>query len=404
MKPRLIFLFVIMFSISAQAQNFWEPLDGPYGDTNSVLIECGNKLAFCMSGPNGFRKLHRINGDMLSLIDNSLINNQNIVLALVSQKDYLWALISGSTPFGYYLSLDSGSTFERYDGPRPFPMAENSKNDLYVSKGSFILKSNDQINWEEILIDSTASLAFNIYVNNNDEILLLRHFSDTVLIKKLDPITYRVLFEKNIPIDKKYYKFFVTKNGDYYYQTDSLLYRSSDEGTTFTVVLDAGPVRKLRDILEMNNMLFIATNQGVMTSADKGATWTDVNSGLNSFDCRSIGKTGDNTLYLGLAGDVVYRSVRYTSVEENTAQDQIVCTPNPATDFIEIDIIRWAPLAKWSQSEQINIINVYGQTVSTPVCSADTPASGGQRIDVSGLPPGMYFVRIGDKVGKFIKL
>ena len=49
-------------------------------------------------------------------------------------------------------------------------------------------------------------------------------------------------------------------------------------------------------------------------------------------------------------------------------------------------------------------MNVFGQILSTPVCSAATPTSGGQRIDVSGLAPGMYFVRIGDKVEKFIKL
>jgi len=30
--------------------------------------------------------------------------------------------------------------------------------------------------------------------------------------------------------------------------------------------------------------------------------------------------------------------------------------------------------------------------------------SGVQRIDVSDLPPGMYFVKIGDRVSKFVKL
>jgi hypothetical protein len=50
----------------------------------------------------------------------------------------------------------------------------------------------------------------------------------------------------------------------------------------------------------------------------------------------------------------------------------------------------------------VRIYDVFGQNVTpTPAL----PASGeGVRIDVSGLASGMYFVRIGDKVSKFVKL
>lgn len=76
-------------------------------------------------------------------------------------------------------------------------------------------------------------------------------------------------------------------------------------------------------------------------------------------------------------------------------------SPNPATDFIEISV--GVGHAEPLQSE-VRIYDVFGQSVSTPNPTPALPASReGVRIDVSGLVPGMYFVRIGDKVGKFVK-
>ncbi len=94
--------------------------------------------------------------------------------------------------------------------------------------------------------------------------------------------------------------------------------------------------------------------------------------------------------------------IKPTSVNNlvNTS-DNISISPNPATDYIEISLGANGPSPLQSD---VRIYNIFGQIVSTPVCFADTPASGGQRIDVSGLAPGMYFVRIGDRVGKFVKL
>ena len=73
--------------------------------------------------------------------------------------------------------------------------------------------------------------------------------------------------------------------------------------------------------------------------------------------------------------------------------------PNPASDFIEISVV-----VKGSSPLQsdVKIYNVFGQNCDlTPVFST---SGEGVRIDVSGLAPGMYFVRIGDKWGKFVKI
>jgi len=52
------------------------------------------------------------------------------------------------------------------------------------------------------------------------------------------------------------------------------------------------------------------------------------------------------------------------------------------------------------------VYDVLGNKVlSSPACSAGTPSEGGHiRLDVSGLAAGMYFVRVGSKMYKFVKM
>ena len=49
---------------------------------------------------------------------------------------------------------------------------------------------------------------------------------------------------------------------------------------------------------------------------------------------------------------------------------------------------------------EVRIYDVYGRNNPTPTL----PTSEGVRIDVSFLPSGVYFVRVGDKVGRFVKM
>jgi hypothetical protein len=84
-------------------------------------------------------------------------------------------------------------------------------------------------------------------------------------------------------------------------------------------------------------------------------------------------------------------------------------SPNPAEDFIEINLERWTPLSKWSPSEEIRIFNTFGECVKSSH-ALHTPAplergiEKGLKIDVSNLPSGIYFLKMGDKLFKFVKM
>jgi photosystem II stability/assembly factor-like uncharacterized protein len=86
--------------------------------------------------------------------------------------------------------------------------------------------------------------------------------------------------------------------------------------------------------------------------------------------------------------------------------NNIIISPNPASDYIEINLERWSPSSVWTPSE-IQIYNSLGECVLSPagggVCAADgggNPISFGKgpglRLDISALPPGVYFLILRD--------
>jgi hypothetical protein len=80
-------------------------------------------------------------------------------------------------------------------------------------------------------------------------------------------------------------------------------------------------------------------------------------------------------------------------------------SPNPASDYIEINLD--SPSIKRGQGGVslpiIEIYNIFGELQDAP--PQTPPLEGrGLKIDVSNLPAGVYFIKIGDKFEKFVKM
>jgi hypothetical protein len=99
----------------------------------------------------------------------------------------------------------------------------------------------------------------------------------------------------------------------------------------------------------------------------------------------------------GVDGFIAKYGKTGTGIYPESTEDVFENSPNPATDFIEISV-----RTRRSVSEQsdVKIFDVFGQTVLSVEAIHELPL----RIDVSYLAPGMYFVRIGDFWGKFLKI
>jgi hypothetical protein len=92
------------------------------------------------------------------------------------------------------------------------------------------------------------------------------------------------------------------------------------------------------------------------------------------------------------------------SVSDNTVQNNISVCPNPAGDYIEIQP---------SEGSDIQIFDMLGVLVAQTSSSViyrtvdyqnQTGTSDPLRIDVSFLSPGMYFIKIGNRVMQFVKM
>jgi len=94
---------------------------------------------------------------------------------------------------------------------------------------------------------------------------------------------------------------------------------------------------------------------------------------------------------------VVVYGAKHTYISK--IHDNIIF-PNPATDYITVGLGNYT-LKGVGGGQSIRIFDVLGNEVMTIETRSNVSL---QQIDVSDLPPGVYFVRIGDVVQKFVKM
>ena len=153
------------------------------------------------------------------------------------------------------------------------------------------------------------------------------------------------------------------------------------------------------------------SNWDLGTSVAVDGSW-NVYLGGWTYSTNAIATTGSHQSSYG-GGDWDAYLVKFidktTSVEETSKIEKIRIIPNPATYYITIS----SPLIEWSglfgsplaEGQGVFIYNTLGNCVShTPSLRATLLKEGNIRIDVSHLPPGVYFVRIGTATGMFVKM
>jgi hypothetical protein len=97
----------------------------------------------------------------------------------------------------------------------------------------------------------------------------------------------------------------------------------------------------------------------------------------------------------------ICKPVNTDFIENNQLNNSIQISPNPASDYIEIML---GVGSEPAPTEDVEIFNILGMEITTPSLSDTPPYQGGEkvRVDISHLLSGVYFVRVGDVVRKFM--
>lgn len=287
--------------------------------------------------------------------------------------------------------------------------------ELYITKDGWKSYQKVQLN----IADSIKPISLDdIYCPANGVIKILV-YKGGVGYYVINSEDYGLNWSVYKPIYPMAYKFFFLdqNNGyavagqrvkDYIYK--DLIFHTTDGGKTWETQLDT--IEHYPDGL--TRIHFYDYNHGVAIG-NWHKMWRTSNGGKNWYKDSTFNNTISTDYFydivmlspnemLGALADKgeIYRYSEETSVEEdglNTNFDNISISPNPAREYIEITGFNKGA-SSLVKGNEIRIYDVLGECV----LSVEQTPSSVQRIDVSGLAAGVYFVRIGEWTGRFVKI
>jgi hypothetical protein len=295
-----------------------------------------------------------------------------------------------------------------------------SGKDFIVDSAHFIIKGNNFSNPRFIFIDSLVQLPYTLGNNKRLSILI-----DHKLINPEYSICYVEIFghykefnDQIILTDSILsYNWVSQRLSVGYNGTDAISYAFPED--TFKLP-DIRILTSCYEPIKLNKLSYESLNGDyielkpeinlpVTVGADKS-----IAIGKFLFSSSSIGDKKvivnmefEDTLGNKILHDAVYfiKITEPVGVEDDQKfedSDLIFISPNPASDYIEINLGRWTPSSRWSPSD-LKIFDILGECVMSVWAIHELPIN---RIDISALSPGLYFLCINNGkemlTGRFI--
>ena len=174
------------------------------------------------------------------------------------------------------------------------------------------------------------------------------------------------------------------------------LFRSTDEGLTWTIKKTGLPLTYIQLILEHKGNLFAGTPVGVYVSTNRGETWSAANTGLSFRYTYSLW-ANDTYLFAGFLGNGVWRRPLSDMVvglgdEWSGVPTRIELSQNYPNPFNPATIIRFQlPMVG---NVRVAVYDVLGREVSVLVNERKDAGVHSIRFDGTGLSSGVYFCRL----------
>jgi hypothetical protein len=184
-----------------------------------------------------------------------------------------------------------------------------------------------------------------------------------------------------------------------------VIWKTEDGGKTWKIQRDKFyDAYSLRDIefLDENFGMACGGDKAVLVTTDGGKNWLesfvsdkDILGGL--VDLEVISNT---CAYVCRTPEGIYKYTNEVISVDDELPKSFSISPNPAEEYIEISGLNKG-LQPLVHGQEIKIYNLLGECVlSSPI----HPMSSRHRMYIESLPPGIYFIRLGDFVGRFLKI
>ena len=407
-KTVLIFMFFSIQILYSQ----WEPsnrgLENKYIITFTTL---GNNIFAGTYGGSVFLSTD----DGYSWVKKNTGLDNDTIIRLVTSGNNVFTLTNG----GIFLSTDIGNTWTlslKNTGnsfPDIYAIAAIGNNVFAGTSHNFYLSTDNGESW---VINNNGlpkyEYVYSLSVIGN-KIFAATHDSPSALGNLFYSADTCYNWTKtNIPSTPRGASEFVTSGDNIFAIGFAVgIFLSSDYGKTWKNISGCGWANSLTS---SGNNIVAGNEGGVYVSSDFGDNWTLKKNDYVYDGIKAVTVLGEY-VFAGTYQNGIWRakiSNLISDVADNTnLNDGLNLKPNPATDFIEISIV--GAHCNVPLQPNIQIYNIFGELVAQRPSSMQindntnkgwTWASGLLRIDVSGLAPGMYIIRVGDRVCKFVKL
>ncbi|KAA3625167.1 MAG: T9SS C-terminal target domain-containing protein [Flavobacterium sp.] len=329
--------------------------------------------------------------------------NTNVIYALSQRGNLVKSTNNGASFFG---AMSGISTADRKNWDTPITFDPADSQTLYYGANRLYRTTNAAANWTALSPDLsngpyTGNLTFgtivSIDVSPLDSNIIYAGTDDGNVWVSQDGGINWTLVSASLPnrwVTKvlasrmELNTVYVTFSGYRYGADEGHIYKSTTSGGGWVSISSNLPDIPINDVVEdANGNLYVGTDVGVFASGTNGAFWEVVGDNLPSVPVIDMHIYDPSQyLYVGTYGRSSYK-MDISNIVLNTgefiSEIDIAVYPNPTSNYVNIEMEN-------AESEAMIILfDVHGRNLR------QEPFLSKMRLDVSALPAGIYFVKIG---------